>query len=417
MLSINFTSVDKTLKSFSPPFLLALSGGPDSMALFHVLLELKIPFGVAHVDHRWRRESAEEAKQLQAMAEKAGVPFHLKVLDPSKLAGNLEQACRDERLKFFSSLPYTGVILGHHQDDLAETVLKRILEGASISGWVAMEPVSKWEGLTLLRPWLQVPKKEILAFLHERKIPYFTDATNSDPKFLRAKMRLKMIPEIEGHFGKSIRAPLTRLSKECSELNAFMNARWASKLKKKDWLDCGAIKTPFEIRYVVKHWLKAHGFEASYAVLDDITEALLSDKSDLCFNGLEVDRKRLFLRRCFKEENPPPILLTEGKHRWGIWSVEVRKKRSKKEKIGWQNALKGNLKIFLPKGQFYLGSASKEEKRKYQSKWSEAKVPPFLRRVVPVISGKRDFFLNQPPEQDLFFEVVLSIVDDKVDLL
>lgn len=424
MSYISSTLIVKSLQelagSFSGPFLLALSGGPDSIALFHALLDLKIPFGVAHVDHRWRKESEEEAKELQKKVEEAGLPFYLKVLDPEKLSGNLEQACREERLKFFSAIckdvSYSAVFLGHHQDDLAETVLKRLLEGASISGWVGMEKISNWEGLTLCRPLLHIPKKVILDFLDQRKIPYFTDVTNSDPRFLRAKMRVKMIPEIEGHLGKSIGAPLARLSFESSELHAFMKERWATKLKARDWLDCRAIKTPFEMRFVIKHWLKNHALDVSYAVLDDLVELLLNDKSGRSFilKGcvLEVDRKKLFLTRPFVQENTSPLMLTEGTHRWGSWDIEVKRvAKSGREKIGWQAAFKGHLQIFLPEGEYCIGAleqvVSRDEKLKIQKKWSDAKIPLFLRRMVPVIEENgnvaREFFLQPANGQDFNF--------------
>jgi tRNA(Ile)-lysidine synthase len=418
MHSINSTLIAKPLQELvlreAAPFLLALSGGPDSIALFHALLDLKIPFGVAHVDHRWREESEGEAKELQKRVEDAGVPFHLKTLDPKKLLGNLEQACREERLKFFAAIckeaSCSAVILGHHQDDLAETVLKRILEGASISGWTCMERISKWEGLTLCRPLLHIPKKTILAFLNERKIPYFTDGTNESLEFLRGKMRSKMIPEIEGHLGKSIRGPLARLSLESSELDAFMKERWASKLCCRDFLDCQAIKSAFEMRYVIKHWLKNHALDVSYDVLDDLVEILLSEKSgrsrSFILKGrvLEVDRKKLFLRRPFNQKSTPPIMIAEGVQQWGVWEVEVKRvAREDNEIIGWQAAFKGHLEVFLPEGVYCLGEldqvASKEEKLKIQKKWSDAKIPLFLRELVPVIWSEggglaREFFLK-----------------------
>lgn len=420
---IKFTSIAKPLQelaAFYPgPFLLALSGGPDSMALFHLLLALKIPFGVAHVDHNWRKESSEEAEQLRLMSEKADIPFYLKVLDPEKLRGNLEQACRLERLNFFSTVCkeflFHAVILGHHQDDLAETVLKRILEGACMSQWVCMEKISKRDELILCRPWLDIPKSDILNFLEKHSIPYFTDRTNSDLRFLRAKMRSKMIPEIEQHLGKSIRAPLARLSKESAELHDFMRNRWASKLKSGYFLNGETVKTSFEMRFIVKHWLKNHLLDASYDVLEDLVGFVLSGKSDRCFivkdYVIEVDRKKLFLRPALKEENVAPLVLMEGRYQWGLWDVEVASvARKGKEKIGWKNAFKGDLKVFLPKGIHILGTleqiASKEEKLKIQEKWSEEKIPSFLRRMTPVIGKEgggvaREFFLQPISQQNV----------------
>ena len=123
-------TVKNFLNSRSPldsPLLLGLSGGPDSLALFHLLLETSsfVPFKlhVAHVDHGWREESSKEAQWLKSYVEKWGVPFYLK-----KLEGCLnEEAAREGRLSFFSSLyrelGCKALLLGHQGDDQAETVL------------------------------------------------------------------------------------------------------------------------------------------------------------------------------------------------------------------------------------------------------------------------------------------------------
>src|SRR6476620_6970567 len=129
------------------PMLLALSGGPDSLSLLHLLLncqkKLQFTFGIAHIDHRWRSESKEEAESLRQLAETHQISFHLKVLDPSSFQGNLEENCRQKRLEFFRQLcheyRYQAVLLGHHANDQAETVLKRLLEGSGWNGLAAMQ--------------------------------------------------------------------------------------------------------------------------------------------------------------------------------------------------------------------------------------------------------------------------------------
>ena len=136
---------------WSRPVLIGLSGGPDSMALLHLLRECAqkkdLRIGVAHVNHCWRAESSYEAAQLEELVKNLGYSFHLKVLNPSELTGNLEDACRRERLAFFNELThaygYQAVILGHHRDDQAETVLKRFLEGASLVNLKGMEEIKR----------------------------------------------------------------------------------------------------------------------------------------------------------------------------------------------------------------------------------------------------------------------------------
>ena len=102
----------------SDPFILGLSGGADSLSLFYALLACKIPFIIAHIDHGWREQSENEAKQLSQLAIAHNIPFYLKKLDPRQIQGNLESGCRKERYLFFKELcketGAQGVILGHH---------------------------------------------------------------------------------------------------------------------------------------------------------------------------------------------------------------------------------------------------------------------------------------------------------------
>lgn len=220
--------------------LLALSGGPDSMALFHLLLEnrrrFSISFAVAHVDHQWRSESSAEAEQLHHLAQQSQVDFHIKKLEPNTLVGNLEEACRQERLTFFKELcvekGYEGVLMGHHADDQAETVLKRLFEGAHLTKLSGMHPKSSNDGLTILRPFLQVKKKDLIRYLESKKAFYFEDRTNSDEKYLRARMRETIVPVLSKKFGKEVQSALCTLSEESAELKEFLDGRIAPYLMK-----------------------------------------------------------------------------------------------------------------------------------------------------------------------------------------
>ena len=117
--------------------LLAFSGGPDSTALFFLLLEYGVKFSVAHVDHGWRDESAAEAEQIRQLCDQHGVRCYIRHLESCDAGSNLEERARDARYQFFRELcenhGYTALVLGHHKNDLAETVLKRTLEGASLA--------------------------------------------------------------------------------------------------------------------------------------------------------------------------------------------------------------------------------------------------------------------------------------------
>lgn len=213
------------------PVLVAFSGGPDSMALLHLLMEQKngVKFALAHVDHRWRPESSEEARQISEMAKQYGLTLHLKVLDPESLKGNLEAACRNERLKFFKALcaehGYKAVLMGHHQDDQAETVLKRLFEGSSLMNLTAMPPSGEMDGLNIWRPLLKAKKRDLQEYLSKKGVTAFNDPTNYNEKFLRARMRTKILPQLSHEFGKEIGGSLAFIAEEVGELNELLENR------------------------------------------------------------------------------------------------------------------------------------------------------------------------------------------------
>ncbi|MFZ0566096.1 MAG: tRNA lysidine(34) synthetase TilS [Chlamydiales bacterium] len=210
----------------SSSLLLGLSGGPDSMALFHLLIAHKREFQVAHVDHRWRPESGEEARYLAALCEKYAIPFHLQELSAEKGRSNLEERGRRQRLAFFREIckkhQLQGVMLAHHADDQAETVLKRVFEGASLPKLKGLKAKSFVEGIFLLRPFLHTSKKEILFWLDRHNISYFQDPTNNDPRFLRGRCRTELFPILTKSFGKTISTSLCRLGKQAEELEEFL---------------------------------------------------------------------------------------------------------------------------------------------------------------------------------------------------
>ena len=206
--------------------LLGFSGGPDSLALLHLLLECDVDLHVAHIDHGWRAESEEDAKRLKQEVEMLKLPFHLKRLEniPRK-----ENEAREARLGFFKQIyqkiDSQALVLGHHGDDQSETVLKRILEGASLSALKGILPVSTLEEMQVWRPLLGASKREIRAWLKEKSLQPIEDRTNLDPSYLRGKMRASILPELEEQFGKEVRGNLRRLGESARELSEYLSRK------------------------------------------------------------------------------------------------------------------------------------------------------------------------------------------------
>lgn len=213
--------------------LAAVSGGPDSVALLHLLHDLKGEMGlcleVAHLQHGIRgEESREDALFVSGIAEKLGLPFHLKEVDlPGKKSrqgrGNLEAMGREERYRYFAALAQAHdiqkIAAAHTRDDQVETIFMWLLRGSGRGGLSGMPPVRAvaGDGATpagplLVRPLIEVSREEILDFLAGGGLGYRTDKTNLDPTPLRNWIRLRLLPQVRGKFGPGLDERLAHLA-------------------------------------------------------------------------------------------------------------------------------------------------------------------------------------------------------------
>lgn len=210
----------KTRQLLSPgdSVLVAVSGGPDSVALLHLLFDLRDEFEfhleVAHLQHGIRGEEAkEDARFVSDLAGNLKLPFHLKEVSVPEIRsaagkGNLEALAREERYRFFAEVARARglhkVATAHTLDDQAETVLMRFLRGSGMKGLGGMAPLQRMASigsdslsdLTVIRPLLQVSKAEILNYLAEKHQAYRLDRTNRDTALLRNWIRLQLLPKI-----------------------------------------------------------------------------------------------------------------------------------------------------------------------------------------------------------------------------
>jgi tRNA(Ile)-lysidine synthase len=206
--------------------LVAVSGGPDSVALLQVLYELRQEFGlqleVAHLQHGIRGEEArEDARFVGEFAESLKLPFHLREINllemKSAAKGNLEAMAREERYEFFAAVARERgigkVATAHTQDDQAETILMWLLRGSGRKGLSGMTPIHGprgYPGVTIVRPLLEVSKVEILDFLRDKGVAYRVDRSNQDLSFLRNWIRLELIPQLKERIDPNLVARISQ---------------------------------------------------------------------------------------------------------------------------------------------------------------------------------------------------------------
>jgi len=169
---------------------------------------------VVHVDHGIRGQAShDDAEFVRDLAAKFGLPFHILNANLSAAAGNLEELARDARRAFFKQLVASGTVdkiaTGHTRTDQAETVLYRMLRGASLSGLAGILPVTK-EGL--VRPLLEIDRAEIECWLRQRAIAWRTDETNRDLSYARNRLRHDILPQLREAFNPRLDEALSNMA-------------------------------------------------------------------------------------------------------------------------------------------------------------------------------------------------------------
>lgn len=224
----------------------AVSGGADSVALFHLLNLAREEFGIkvvaAHFNHKLRgKESLRDELFVGKLACLYGAPFEVSRMDVNKAAkavgGGIEKTARDLRYSFLvrTARKYSSktIALGHNLDDNAETFVFRLITGAGAAGMSAIpEQREVASGIRIIRPLLEVEKKDIIGFLKDEKIPFVFDSSNSTDLYTRNRIRNSLIPLIEKEYNAGFRETAAKTAFILTRENEFMEMCAQKALKK-----------------------------------------------------------------------------------------------------------------------------------------------------------------------------------------
>ena len=212
--------------------IVGVSAGVDSMVLLHLLNAYREAFHVslivAHVNHGLRLgESEKEAELVQRESERLGLPFEygqFNVKEFQKLGGlSPQDAARSIRFHFFYDLlrkhGAQKIALGHNADDQVETVLLRLIRGSGLQGLKGILPIREEK---VIRPLLETWRGEIESFALGEKVPFLVDSSNLKKDYLRNRIRLSLIPLIEGDYQSNFKEILLRTSTLLREENDYL---------------------------------------------------------------------------------------------------------------------------------------------------------------------------------------------------
>lgn len=244
------TIIDKTIKIIkryglireNDRIVVGVSGGPDSVALLCILNDLrkklKITLQVAHLDHMLRKDSHQDRLFVESLAERLKLPVISTNINVKAIArrGSIEEICRNARLGFLFKVARDvradKIALGHNLDDQAETVLMRIIRGSGLQGLSGIFPKRKIHGYTIIRPLIELRRREIEAFLKKKNIKPCRDISNSANIYFRNKIRNRLMPLLEKEYNRNIKEILGNTAQTIASDYDYLNRIAGAKMKR-----------------------------------------------------------------------------------------------------------------------------------------------------------------------------------------
>lgn len=313
--------------------IVALSGGPDSVCLLHVLCSLREKYGLtiyaAHLNHQIRGKFAHrDALYAMDLSTKLGVRCFIKSMDVPFYAKEnkltLEEAARiiryDMLFELKEELGADKIAVAHNLDDQAETVMMRIMRGTGLNGLKGME-YRRPDGI--IRPLMDVLKKDIEKYCEEHLLEPRIDHTNLEDEYTRNKIRIHLLPYIQNEYASNIKEILSRMANSLREDSAFIEDFAEEKFQTIACiLDDDTVRIDLEllelenisiVKRIVRNAYKT--LEGSYngletVHLDDVMELIQNQKTEAKINlpkGIIADKKSNYLYITRKEIKIAPL--------------------------------------------------------------------------------------------------------------
>ena len=290
-------------------YIVALSGGADSVALLLLLKEGGFNVHAAHCNFFLRgSESDRDEAFCVDLCRQLGVELHRAHFATREYAEahkvSVEMAARELRYNWFEQLRKdigaVGICVAHHRDDSVETVLLNMIRGTGLRGLTGIQPRNGY----VLRPLLCVSRDEIEHFLAKRGQKYVIDSTNLETDVKRNKVRLQVLPLLRT-LNSAVSDNIQRMAENVAEAQIVLDSL-LDNFKKHNTLELRELEKYGSSEYVIYEWLKNYGFNGTQArqVLEAETGKIMSSSQ-----GYDVlkDRERLIIERTLKPFNPMRI--------------------------------------------------------------------------------------------------------------
>ena len=307
-------------------YLVALSGGADSVALLFILREAGYRVHAAHCNFHLRGDEADRDEAFcVSLCERLGIELHRVHFDTRTYAElhkvSIEMAARELRYKWFEQLRTdigaAGICVAHHRDDTVETVLMNLVRGTGLRGLCGIQPRHGF----ILRPLLGVSREEIEAYLANKGQEFVTDSTNLKADVVRNKIRLNILPMLR-ELNPAVSENIQRTAEYMTEAQRVLDSITES-YKDRKLLDLNELTKYSSSEYVVFEWLKNYGFNGTQ--IDQIMNAETgSIFTSTTGNDLLVDRQRLIVEPSLKPMGKM-VIPEEGNYIIGNSTFRIRK--------------------------------------------------------------------------------------------
>ena len=311
-----WSKVDRYIKKYkllnaNELYLVALSGGADSVALLLYLHEAGCRVHAAHCNFCLRGDESERDEMFcESLCRRLGIEMHRAHFDTRAYAElhkvSIEMAARELRYKWFEQLREdvgaAGICVAHHRDDSVETVLLNLVRGTGLRGLTGIQPLTSQGGggrVRLVRPLLCVSRAEIEDFLAKRGQKYVTDSTNLKADVMRNKIRLQVLPMLR-ELNPAVSENIQRTAENLAEAQTVLDAV-VDKYKDSNVLELSELEKYGSSEYIIFEWLKNYGFNGSQTLQIMEAESGAVFTSGMGYDVLK-DRRRLIVEPTLKPQ-------------------------------------------------------------------------------------------------------------------
>lgn len=366
-------------------YLLACSFGPDSMALFRMLLDQGYSFDVAHVNYHLREESDQEEIALRSYCEEKGIQIF--VYNNKHIPKfNIEAQCREIRYKFFKEIynsgKYAALLVAHNEDDLIETYLLQ-KSRKNLVKYFGIEESTHLFGMRVIRPLLSASKASLEAYCQETQTPYAIDKTNLEPIYKRNQIRISIVSKMSEEDRSLVIREINGCNKDLKRI--YSNVKNVDN-KIVNLLSLSDLEFAYYLNLQIKKINPS--YKITYKQSNEIVKILRSDRPNI---SVLCERDQVVIEKMYDQ-----LFVRPNKHINGYEFV-INKRQVVDNNFFYANLLTdtSNRNIFdkdfpltirtYQKGDTYLIKDYQVQVRRLYIDW---KMPLLLRKVWPLVVNK-----------------------------